>query len=442
MTKLQKYHDLSPFVAKQGTKTGLPVDHIKYDAKTKTLIASEGHIAVVLPVSPECDAPSGLIPAARLKTAAEKKQALSAKDDQLALNKRLVKPNHDAEVSRYPNLLAAFSGEEPDVVVSLSMETLGPLVEYIKKHGKEDALDGPWWPREDDHVRVRPEQACGLEHSTSSRAPGRRVRAGEPIGQKRTPPPGRRHLASEPNRVVRRERDVRRPRLDDERLARCDAVVDPFRPDHEVSVTDDEPFDGAGVVVRRRRVEVRGPPLLADQGLVVGRLLVEDDPHAGGRVVDLGRRGRHGGRSLRRSPSDVSDVAHVVSEASHLSVIEFPDVHDGCLEAFARLRVGPPVCHERDDRPVVGHEAVRFDDELRELVAESREHVCPDRLGTAIRPLVRPAVGFDPLDVVRERGDDVVEVATADGVVHASNDIDVGSVRHAFVVERRTDDTS
>jgi hypothetical protein len=51
-------------------------------------------------------------------------------------------------------------------------------------------------------------------------------------------------------------------------------------------------------------------------------------------------------------------------------------------------------------------------------------------------------VGFDPLDAVRERGDDVAEVATADGVVHASNDVDVCSVRHAFVVERRTDDTS
>ncbi len=94
-------------------------------------------------------------------------------------------------------------------------------------------------------------------------------------------------------------------------------MVDPLCPDHEVSVTDDEPFDGAGMVVRRRRVEAHRPPLLADQGLVVGRLLVDGDPHAGGRIADLRRRGRHGGRSLRRSPPDVSDVAHVVSELSY-----------------------------------------------------------------------------------------------------------------------------
>ena len=136
MAKLQKYHDVSVFITDKPTDNGLPVDHAKYDAESKSLVAINGKIAIVVPVAGDCDAPDGLIPSARLTTAADKEQTLTARDGKLAVNGREVKTNHDAEVAQYPNVFSSFNGAEPDLVLPLTLETLGPLAEYAAEHGK------------------------------------------------------------------------------------------------------------------------------------------------------------------------------------------------------------------------------------------------------------------------------------------------------------------
>ena len=135
MAKLQKYHDVTMFCSDKPLTSGAPQDHVKYDAKTQTLVACDGKIAIVVPVSGECGASDALIPPAKLKAAAEKQHELAAPDGKLALNKKEVTPNGNAEVSKFGNVFGVMQGHEPDLVIPLSLETLEPLVAYTKQHG-------------------------------------------------------------------------------------------------------------------------------------------------------------------------------------------------------------------------------------------------------------------------------------------------------------------
>ncbi|MHB0961100.1 MAG: hypothetical protein ACYC0X_21840 [Pirellulaceae bacterium] len=135
MAKLNKYHDVSVFCADKALDNGAPIDHAKFDAKTGTLIACDSKIGIVVPVTGACDAPDGLIPKARMTEAAEKEQELSSVNGELALAERGVQPNHDADVGRYPNLFGVIDSSEPDLVIPLSLDTLGPLVDYARQHG-------------------------------------------------------------------------------------------------------------------------------------------------------------------------------------------------------------------------------------------------------------------------------------------------------------------
>jgi hypothetical protein len=135
MTQLHKYHDVTPFCADHPLPSGAPQNHVKYDAKTQTLVASDGKIAIVVPVGGACDAPDGLIPQGRLATAAEKQHTLAALDGKLALNKKEVTPNGNADVGQFGHVFGVLQGQDPDVVIPLSLDTLEPLVAYSKQHG-------------------------------------------------------------------------------------------------------------------------------------------------------------------------------------------------------------------------------------------------------------------------------------------------------------------
>ncbi|MHB9081604.1 MAG: hypothetical protein ACYC3X_29395 [Pirellulaceae bacterium] len=134
MAKLNKYHDVSVFCADKALESGAPIDHAKFDAQTRTLVACDGRIGIAVPVTGECDAPNGLIPKARLSQAAEKEQELSGVNGEMTLDEKGVKPNHNAEIGKYPNLFGVIDSSEPDVVIPLSLETLGPLVDYSRQH--------------------------------------------------------------------------------------------------------------------------------------------------------------------------------------------------------------------------------------------------------------------------------------------------------------------
>jgi len=140
MAKLQKYHDVTAFCSDKPFASGAPQDHAKYDAKTRTLIACDGKIGIVVPVPGECDAPDGLVTPAKLAAAAEKEYELSAIDGKLAVNKKFVTPNGNADLSKFGNLFSVIDGSEPDVVIPLSLETLGPLVDYTRRHGGDGGI--------------------------------------------------------------------------------------------------------------------------------------------------------------------------------------------------------------------------------------------------------------------------------------------------------------
>lgn len=134
MATLQKYHDVTTFCSDKPLPSGAPQDHVKYDARTKTLVACDGKIGLVVPVPGECTAPDGLITQAKIKTAAEKQQELAALDGKLAVNRKEVTPHGDAEVGKFGNVFGVMHGHEPDLLIPLSLETLGPLVEYTRQH--------------------------------------------------------------------------------------------------------------------------------------------------------------------------------------------------------------------------------------------------------------------------------------------------------------------
>jgi hypothetical protein len=156
MAKLQKYHDVTTFCSDKPLETGAPQDHVKYDAKTQSLVACDGKIAIVVPVTGECDAPDALIPKGKIAAAADKQQDLAALDGgKLALNKKEVIPNGNADVTKFGNVFGVMQGHEPDLVIPLSLETLEPLVAYTKQHGTggiylcvDHAPGGNWQERQ------------------------------------------------------------------------------------------------------------------------------------------------------------------------------------------------------------------------------------------------------------------------------------------------------
>lgn len=136
MAKLRKYHDVSGFCSDKPFKSGAPQDHAKFDAQSQSIMACDGKIAIVVPFSEKCDAPDALIPPAKLKTGTDKHHAVAALDGELALNNRPVKPNGSGEVGKFGNVFGVLSSSEPDVLIPLSLETLEPLVEYTRTHGR------------------------------------------------------------------------------------------------------------------------------------------------------------------------------------------------------------------------------------------------------------------------------------------------------------------
>lgn len=135
MTKLKKYHDLSTFCAAAPLGNGNPMDHVKFDAKTKTLVACDGKVAIVVPVDAQCDAPDALIPKDRIAEAASKDHDLAVHDGKLTLNKKAVVTDGKADVTKFGNVFSVLNAHEPDLLIPLDIDTIGPLLSYAKKNG-------------------------------------------------------------------------------------------------------------------------------------------------------------------------------------------------------------------------------------------------------------------------------------------------------------------
>ncbi len=133
MAQLSKFHDVTPMCAKEANRYA--INHVKFDAKTHTLVATDGKIGIVVPVVGECDAPDSLLPPDALKDAAENRKDLGVLKGKLTIDKKAVELTDGMEAANFPNLFSCLNTSEPDLVIPLTLETLEPLVRYTKRHG-------------------------------------------------------------------------------------------------------------------------------------------------------------------------------------------------------------------------------------------------------------------------------------------------------------------
>lgn len=137
-TVLAKYHDVSAFC---GTHDNLAVDYVKFDASLSQLHATDGHLAITVPVD-DCEIPvDALLDRDKLTGAVIGKAGMEFDADRklLVLNGEAVEwPEKNGKAAHYPNLVKVVnSATDPDFVLCLGVPVLKKLIEYGEVNGAD-----------------------------------------------------------------------------------------------------------------------------------------------------------------------------------------------------------------------------------------------------------------------------------------------------------------